>query len=74
MFNSLLYNNKKKKNRSTPSLMPGFINTDYSQVISYSVIRQQVRFINLKSQFILWLSRRELISRYRVNKQWLASK
>ena len=34
-------------------LMPGFINTDYSQIISYLVIRQQSLFINLKSQFIL---------------------
>ena len=35
------------------TLMRGFINTDYSQIISYSVTRQQTRFINLKSQFIL---------------------
>jgi len=27
--------------------------SDYSQIISYSVIRQQTRFINIKSQFIL---------------------
>ena len=35
------------------TLVPSYINTDYSQIISYSVIRQQTRFINLKSQFIL---------------------
>jgi len=33
------------------TLMPTFVNTDYSQVISYSVIRQQTRFISIKSHF-----------------------
>jgi len=40
------------------TFMPGFINTHYSQIISYSAIKQQTRIINLKSQFILWISRR----------------
>ena len=38
--------------RSSSFLMSGFINTDYSQISSCSLIRQETHFINLKSRFI----------------------